>query len=147
MAENLQEQIRRRVEERDAEGLFVNKSLEDMHGAARGTGLAKRLKGKRTKVFKAAADHAAQAARSVRAGDGRWFREALASDFGHVSEGVAGTLHKQAETDRDSPAVSILGNLNRLLAAFRDAEGHDPTEDDVEYWKAFATIVRQGLGA
>ena len=142
MAKNLQEQIRERAAERDAEGKHVNPSLEDLHHASRGTPLRKRRKKGRTSLIKSAANDASTAAGSVRAGDGSWFAEALAPNFGHAPE----PLYKAVGGDPDSPAVAMPRDLNRLLTVFRDSEGRDPTEDDLEYWKSFAKIIRDGLG-
>ena len=135
---SLQDRIRERAAERDAEGLFANPSLEDLHEAAHGTPMNKRRKG-RTSLTKSATVDAGLRAGSVRAEGSRWVGEALA---GSASPS---TLRKEAAAQA-SPAIGILGDMQRLLTAFREAEGRDPTEDDVEYWRAFAKIIKEPLG-
>ncbi len=132
---SLRDRIQDAAAERDAEGICVNPSLESIHDAALGTPMEKTRKG-RESLVKSAANEASATAGAVRAVSGRWFGDALADNAPQSPMGKAA----------DSPAVGILGDLNRLLKAFRDAEGRDPTEDDVEYWKAFAHIIREPLG-
>ena len=139
MADSLQEEIRERARERDEEGGFANKSLEDLHHAGRGTPLRKRRKKGRTPVLKSAAADASTAAGTVRAGDGRWFQEAL------IGSAPSSPLSKSAIAEA-SPVVGMLDDMQRVLEVFRSEEGRDPTTDDKEFWRAYTKIIANRIG-
>ena len=137
-AKSLRTRIEERAAEKDSEGMFANPSLEDLHDAAHGTPMKKRRKG-RTSLTKSATDEASANASRVRVSDRRGFKEALQGSASPSS------LRKEA-VPADSPAAAMVGNLGNLLTVFRDSEGRDPDISDTQFWSAFRTVIRDGLG-
>lgn len=125
MAERLQDKIRRRAAERDAEGEGANPSLEDIFNAARGTPLQKRKQGHERLIP------------PPRSGTPR-------------TTSVRTALRKAAGSGTDgsmSPFDAMLGDFGGVLTEFRKAEGRDPTAADSGFWKAYLTILKSRLDA
>jgi hypothetical protein len=132
-------EIRRRSEERDAEGSFDHPSLQALDDSADGRTIRKDFAtgAPRTGVVGGAVGEASARASSVRAGDGRWFKEAL---------GGAETTPLRKASDA-SPVEGMLRDMGRVLEVFRAEEGRDPTAEDAEFWKSYKTLIAERLGA